>query len=113
MVRLWICVELSRNRTIGEVKIRLLEFIHETGSISAAGRAMRMSYRRAWLHLDELNRLFREPVATTARGGGRSGGTRLTPFAKRLIHDYRKMEVKAHVAVAPYMSMISRASRRR
>ena len=63
MGRLSIRIDPHRGCAIGLGKIRLLELIEETGSISAAGRAMDMSYRRAWLLLDELNHAFREPVA--------------------------------------------------
>jgi molybdate transport system regulatory protein len=106
MVSLSIRVDLSPTLAIGPGKIRLLEAIEETGSISAAGRAMDMSYRRAWLLLDELNHTFHEPVATTSQGGRSGGGTHLTPFGKRLVHGYRKMETDANKAVAAYLSMI-------
>ena len=84
MVSLSIRVDLSQTRGLGPGKIRLLEMIEETGSISAAGRAMDMSYRRAWLLLDELNHTFHEPVATTAHGGRSGGGASLTPFGEAL-----------------------------
>ena len=110
MVSLSIRVDLSRTLGIGPGKIRLLEMIEETGSISAAGRAMDMSYRRAWLLLDELNHTFHEPVATTAHGGRSGGGASLTPFGKRLVQGYRKMETDAEKAVGAYLSMISDAT---
>ncbi|MDE2167635.1 MAG: LysR family transcriptional regulator [Alphaproteobacteria bacterium] len=81
-------------------------------SISAAGRALRMSYRHAWLLLDDLNHTFREPVAIARRGGRTGGGVGLTPFGKRLIQRYRKMETDAHTAVAPYLSMIGKLDTR-
>jgi molybdate transport system regulatory protein len=109
MVSLSIRVDLSPSDAIGPGKIRLLELIEETGSISAAGRAMDMSYRRAWLLLDELNRLFREPVATTAHGGRSGGGASLTPFGKRLVRGYRQMETDAHKAVTGYLAMVKTA----
>jgi molybdate transport system regulatory protein len=110
MVSLSIRVDLSPSCAIGPGKIRLLEVIDETGSISAAGRAMEMSYRRAWLLLDELNQTFREPVAITAQGGRSGGGTSLTPFGKRLVQGYRRMETQAHGAVAGYLSMVKDAT---
>ena len=109
MVSLSIRVDLSPTCAIGPGKIRLLEVIEETGSISAAGRAMAMSYRRAWLLLDELNQTFREPVAVTAQGGRSGGGTSLTPFGQRLVHGYRRMETDAQGAVAGYLSMVKDA----
>ncbi len=110
MANLSIRVDLSPSAAIGPGKIRLLELIEETGSISAAGRAMNMSYRRAWLLLDELNRIFREPVATTAHGGRAGGGASLTPFGKRVVEGYRKMEVDAHRAVTGYLAMVRNAT---
>lgn len=110
MVSLSIRVDLSPSLAIGPGKIRLLELIEETGSISAAGRAMNMSYRRAWLLLDELNHTFHEPVATTAHGGRTGGGASLTPFGKRLVQGYRKMETDAEHAVAAYLSMVRDAT---
>jgi molybdate transport system regulatory protein len=110
MVSLSIRVDLSPSLAIGPGKIRLLELIEETGSISAAGRAMDMSYRRAWLLLDELNQTFREPVAITAHGGRSGGGASLTPFGKRLVQGYRRMETDARKAVAAYLSMVRAAT---
>lgn len=110
MASLSIRVDLSPSAAIGPGKIRLLELIEETGSISAAGRAMDMSYRRAWLLVDELNQIFREPVATTAHGGRAGGGASLTPFGKRVVAGYRKMEVDAHRAVTGYLTMVKSAA---
>jgi molybdate transport system regulatory protein len=110
MAKLSIRVVLGPAQAIGPGKIRLLESIAETGSISAAGRAMRMSYRRAWLLLDELNHLFDRPVATTAQGGRTGGGASLTPFGKRLVLGYRKMEGNAAKAVGPYLAMVGAAN---
>ncbi|HZB89875.1 MAG TPA: winged helix-turn-helix domain-containing protein [Stellaceae bacterium] len=110
MANLSIRVDLSPTSAIGPGKIRLLELIDATGSISAAGRAMEMSYRRAWLLVDELNQLFREPVAVTAHGGRSGGGASLTPFGKRLIEGYRRMESDAEDAVADFLSMIDVAA---
>jgi molybdate transport system regulatory protein len=106
MVGLSIRVDLSETLAIGPGKIRLLELIDETGSISAAGRAMEMSYRRAWLLLDELNHMFRQPVATTAHGGLSGGGAKLTRFGRQLVDGYRKMETDAEKAVGSYLVMI-------
>lgn len=85
---------------LGRGKILLLELIRETGSISAAGRAMDMSYRRAWLLVDALNRMFREPSVESQRGGKQGGGAALTPFGEELIRRYREMEEKAQAVIA-------------
>ncbi|WP_037434122.1 winged helix-turn-helix domain-containing protein [Sinorhizobium fredii] len=85
---------------LGRGKIMLLELIRETGSISAAGRAMDMSYRRAWLLVDALNRMFREPAVESQRGGRQGGGAALTEFGEALIERFRGMEAKARAAIA-------------
>ena len=69
---------------LGRGKMELLEHIRETGSISAAGRAMDMSYRRAWLLVSDMNRMFSEPVVESQRGGQKGGGAALTPFGEEL-----------------------------
>lgn len=85
---------------IGPGKAELIERIFETGSISAAGRAMGMSYRRAWQLVEALNRSFREPVIVTAIGGQRGGGAQVTAYGKRLAARFRAMERKASAAIA-------------
>lgn len=91
---------------IGRGKIELLAHIKETGSISAGGRAMDMSYRRAWLLVDEMNRLFRAPVVESQRGGKQGGGAVLTPFGEALIAHYQAMEEKARAALADEIGWI-------
>jgi molybdate transport system regulatory protein len=83
MAKLSIRVDLAPLGAVGPGKIRLLEFVDETGSISAAGRAMNMSYRRAWLLIDELNRLFKSPLVAARTGGEAGGGAELTPLHLR------------------------------
>ena len=85
---------------MGPGKAELIERIARTGSISAAARAMGMSYRRAWQLVQSLNRTFREQVITTATGGMRGGGARVTPFGTRLATRFRAMEHKASAAIA-------------
>lgn len=77
---------------LGHGKIELMELIVETGSISAAGRAMDMSYRRAWLLVDALNHMFRQPVIESQRGGKQGGGAALTAFGAELLERYRGMQ---------------------
>jgi molybdate transport system regulatory protein len=80
MARLTLRLDFGPGRAIGHGKIRLLEAVRDHGSISAAGRSMGMSYRRAWLLVDALNRLFKAPVVETKHGGSAGGGAELTPF---------------------------------
>ena len=76
--RLTIRLDFELGRRLGAGKVALLESIDKTGSISAAGRAHQMSYRRAWLLVDELNQLFAEPVVSAHHGGAKGGGAALT-----------------------------------
>ena len=102
-----------RAAALGPGKAELIERIGETGSISAAARAMGMSYRRAWQLAEALNGDFREPVVETAVGGTRGGGARITAFGERLLGQYRAMEAKASAAIAADLQRFSRHLRRR
>ena len=93
-------IQLEPDGRIGRGKIQLLSHIRETGSISAGGRAMDMSYRRAWLLVDEMNRLFRQPVVESQRGGKQGGGAVVTPFGEALIAHYQAMEERARAALS-------------
>ncbi len=99
MARLSLRIDVSPDRRIGPGKIRLLEQIRSTGSIAAAGRSMDMSYRRAWLLVDQVNRMFREPAVTTKLGGREGGGAALTDFGESLVSRYRAMESAAESAL--------------
>ncbi|MBV9199429.1 MAG: LysR family transcriptional regulator, partial [Alphaproteobacteria bacterium] len=90
-------------------KIRLLEAVRDHGSISAAGRSMGMSYRRAWLLTDELNHLFEEPVIDAKHGGPGGGGATLTLFGHHVVQRYRLIEAKAHAAVAADLAALAGA----
>src|SRR6516162_6175889 len=85
---------------VGPGKIDLLEAIAKTGSITAAARALGMSYRRAWLLVDTMNRCFRQPVVQAETGGRRGGGTRLTPLGEEVVRRYRASERLAEDAAA-------------
>jgi molybdate transport system regulatory protein len=93
---------------IGPGKAELIERIGATGSISAAARAMGMSYRRAWQLVEALNRDFRAPVVTTAIGGTRGGGAQVTPFGRRVVAAFRAMEGKASSATAADLRRFTR-----
>jgi len=85
-------VDFGSQCSIGVGKIELLEGIARYGSLSEAARQMRMSYRRAWLLLADLNLSFDHPVAHTSAGGRGGGGAVLTPFGVQLVAGYRKLE---------------------
>ena len=94
MTRLTIRIDFDGGRHVGHGKIRLIEMIGEHGSISGAARAMGMSYRRAWLLLDEVNGMFREPVVETRLGGKGGGNALLTEFGRGLVKLYRTIEAE-------------------
>lgn len=93
---------------IGPGKIALLEAIEQTRSISAAARKLGMSYRRAWLLVDELNRSLREPAVATAVGGAHGGGSSVTPTGLALIQHYRAIETAAESAAAGEIRALKR-----
>jgi molybdate transport system regulatory protein len=103
MARLTLRVDFGDQRAVGPGKIRLLELIDKHGSIAAAGRAMRMSYRRAWLLIDNLNQCFRKPLVQKQMGGDGGGGAALTPFGRRVVKHYRDMEQEASSAVVRHL----------
>src|ERR1700754_610149 len=88
-------IDLDPEGRIGPGKIQLLENIEACGSISAAGRAMDMSYKRAWDLVDEINRICRQAAVERQTGGKNGGGATLTPFGASLVARYRKIERKA------------------
>src|SRR6202040_2602707 len=85
-------IDLDAEGRIGPGKIQLLENIHACGSISAAGRAMDMSYKRAWDLVDEINRICRQAAVERQTGGKNGGGAVLTPFGISLVARYRKID---------------------
>jgi molybdate transport system regulatory protein len=92
-------IDLDTEGRIGPGKIQLLENIHSCGSISAAGRAMDMSYKRAWDLVDEINRICRQAAVERQTGGKNGGGAILTPFGVSLVARYRRIERDAASAV--------------
>jgi molybdate transport system regulatory protein len=101
----------DKDLALGPGKIALLEAIQETGSISAAGRKLGMSYRRAWLLVDAMNRAFHDPVIETAKGGREGGGTSLTATGEEVIRRYRKIEALASDASGREIRAIVRLMR--
>ncbi|WP_315721836.1 MULTISPECIES: winged helix-turn-helix domain-containing protein [unclassified Bradyrhizobium] len=92
-------IDLDDGSRIGPGKITLLENIERHGSISAAGRAMEMSYKRAWDLVDEINRVCRQPAVARQTGGRNGGGAALTAFGEQLVERYRRIERDAASAV--------------
>jgi molybdate transport system regulatory protein len=95
MTRVTIRIDFDDGRQIGHGKVRLLELIADYGSISRAAREMGMSYRRAWLLADEMNRMFSNPLFEAQPGGSGGGGARLTSLGHAVVGHYRTIESQA------------------
>ncbi len=108
MPSLSIRIDLDPARRIGPGKIALLEAIKAHGSISAGGRAMGMSYKRAWELVDEIGKLCGKPVVASQTGGKHGGGARLTPLGLSLILLYRDVERAAMEAASPHLEALRR-----
>jgi molybdate transport system regulatory protein len=93
---------------IGPGRADLLGAITRTGSISAAAREMKMSYRRAWLLVEAMNSAFRRPLVETLTGGEGGGGARVTKLGEEVLRRYRTMESRATRSVAPELKRLSR-----
>jgi molybdate transport system regulatory protein len=109
MPRLTLRIDFDEARAIGPGKIKLLELIDALGSISAAGRRMGMSYRRAWLLVDSLNRCFREPLVASHTGGAHGGGANLTPAGVAVVRHYRAVEAAAQAAGSAHLEALKSA----
>jgi molybdate transport system regulatory protein len=91
-------IDFGHAGRIGPGKIALLERIAAMGSISAAARAMDMSYKHAWDLIEEMNRLFGRPLVSTQTGGKEGGGARLTPVGQGVVDRFRAIERAAAMA---------------
>jgi molybdate transport system regulatory protein len=107
--RLTIRIDFDSKRQLGHGKIRLLELIAAHGSISSAARAMKMSYRRAWLLMDEVNNMFASPVFETQLGGKGGGNARLTEFGRKLVALYRSVEKDTEQRFADEIAELEKA----
>lgn len=99
-------VNLEPAGRIGPGKIDLLEKIAALGSISAAARDMKMSYKHAWDLVEDLNRLFGKPLVSGQTGGRNGGGTELTPAGRAVVGRFRAMERAARSAAEPHMAAL-------
>ena len=100
-------IKYGEEIAIGPGKIAILEAIAETGSISAAGRKLGMSYRRAWLLVDQMNQYFKDPVVHAATGGLQGGGTALTPTGTEVIRLYRTIEQQSQTHSASLLTALT------
>lgn len=92
---------------IGPGKIALLEHIDAEGGISAAARAMGLSFRRAWYLIDTMNAALGQPVIVTKVGGGGGGGAELTPFGRSVVKRYHEMLGRLDDEAAPFLAWLS------
>ncbi|WP_438392105.1 winged helix-turn-helix domain-containing protein [Caballeronia sp. DA-9] len=97
---------------IGPGKIDLLEAVREHGSISAAARSLGMSYRRAWLLIDELNGTLKTPATSSETGGSSGGGCVLTPVGEKIVRLYREIEEEAARSCSTQISSLIRMMKR-
>jgi molybdate transport system regulatory protein len=100
-------IVLGPGVALGPGKADLLEAIAATGSISAAGRKLKMSYRRAWLLVEELNGSFQCALVAADKGGAHGGGARLTDLGTRVLRHFRSMERKTQKAIAADLSALA------
>ena len=91
---------------LGPGKADLLERIRDTGSISAAGRLMQMSYKRAWVLVEVMNAMFRDPLVDSTRGGPKGGGAKLTPAGLAVLAQYRSLETTVAQAGATQIATL-------
>jgi molybdate transport system regulatory protein len=110
--RLSIRLDLASGDRIGPGKIALLEAIKSEGSISAAARHLGMSYRRAWLLVEEINESLRQPAVTAATGGQHGGGAAVTPVGEQVIELYRRIEGRARTSANEEFRAMSKLVRR-
>jgi molybdate transport system regulatory protein len=111
MPRVKVSIILESGARIGPGKARLLESIRDTGSISAAARDMRMSYKRAWVLLDSMNQAFTEPLVTAAPGGTGGGGATLTEFGAEVLERYRRIHACADAQARKDLAALGRRAR--
>jgi molybdate transport system regulatory protein len=109
---LWIKLTLPGVGQVGPGKVELLRKIDEQQSIAAAARAMAMSYRRAWLLVDEMNKLFAQPVVSKWQGGSTQGGASLTKFGEKLVASYDVLVERSNRVNRALLSEIGRTTKR-
>jgi molybdate transport system regulatory protein len=111
--RLSIRVDLASGARIGPGKVAVLEEIARSGSISAAGRALHISYRRTWELVEDLNATLGAPVVQTAAGGSGGGGTSLTELGQAVVTRYRAIENDCAAAARKHLTALHRIAKAR
>lgn len=93
---------------VGPGRADLLEGIAETGSISAAGKRMGMSYKRAWGLVQALNDGWGRPLVETSRGGAEQGGASLSADGEFVLARYRAMQQATREAIAADVTTVAK-----
>ena len=101
-------LQIKQGTALGPGKAALLEALERTGSISAAGRELDMSYRRAWLLIHSVNQAYKQPLVEASKGGAGGGGAQLTPLGREVLSIYRRMERKALRAIQPDLDVLQK-----
>lgn len=104
---------LGNGRAFGPGKADLLEGIAAQGSIAAAGRALGMSYKRAWQLVEDVNQSFSSPLVSASKGGEKGGGATLTDAGRRVLNLYRGIEKKSRRAAANELQVLHRLTKTR
>ncbi len=107
--KLWVKIVLPGRGQVGPGKIALLRAVRDTGSISAAARALELSYKKAWRLVDDMNSMFASPVVETHMGGSERGGAQLTALGARLIEIYAEASQAANDSSARLLEELGRA----
>jgi molybdate transport system regulatory protein len=101
-------INLDPGGRLGPGKIDLLEQIAAFGSISAAARAMEMSYKRAWDLVEEMNGIFERPLVSAKTGGKHGGGAELTPAGLSVVTRFRAIERAALAVAEPHLTALQK-----
>ncbi len=101
-------ITMGEGLILGPGKVDLLDAIGRSGSISAAARDMGMSYRRAWLLVDELNHMFKKPLVVAEAGGTHGGGAQITEFGTAVAAAYRRIEARTRLAIREELARLDR-----
>lgn len=106
-IKVKIRIPFDKGIALGPGKADLLEAIDSTGSISAAAKSMKMSYKRAWDLVNTMNQSFKHPVIITITGGKQGGGASVTDFGRSILKNYRKMERQAMESIIEVSKQIT------
>ncbi|ANJ67224.1 hypothetical protein A9404_07355 [Halothiobacillus diazotrophicus] len=76
---------------ISHRRLKLLEAVQAEGSISAAAKAIGMTYKAAWDAVDAINNLAGRPIVVVQHGGAGGGGAALSPAGVQLVDSFKRL----------------------